>query len=292
MTTSAHTTTIRRATESDVSEATDVFLTSLHDLRVRMNFPATAMPKEPWQRGYDHVLKTGVFYVAEQEGKIVGVCNGIVRDSIFFLSGFWALPEAQGQRIGPRLTEQVWKDAANAGAETYFVWASIDMRAMAQYMRLGMLPGYQLFTYSVPSRNIDLDTRYVADELKAEDAAAIDVIIRGTGRLIDHHFFLETPDQKGFLVKIGDDPVGYYYAKKGAFGPVAWIDTEHAKPILNLALAASDSDETSVMIPGCNHEALKLAIARGGKLMSFSHFFTSKPFGKIENYLSSGPLLF
>lgn len=292
MTTSAHSTTIRRATETDVAEATDVFLTSLHDLRTRMNFPAAPMPKEPWQRGYEHILKTGIFYVAEREGKIVGVCNGIVRDTIFFLSGFWSLPEAQGQRIGPRLTEQVWKDAAQSGAQTYFVWASVDMRAMAQYMQLGMLPGYQLFTYSVPSRNIQVNTKYVLESLKAEDAAAIDTVIRGTPRLVDHEFFLKTPDQNGFLVKSSGKTVGYYYAKKGAFGPVAWLEPEHAQSILNLALVAADSDETSMMIPGCNHDALKLAISRGGRLMSFSHFFTSKTFGKIENYLSSGPLLF
>ncbi len=292
MTTSVQQTKVRPATQADVSEATDVFLTSLQDLRVRMNFPSTPMPKEPWERGYEHILKTGIFYVAEQDGKLIGVCNGVVRDTIFFLSGFWTLPEAQGQGIGPQLTQRVWNDAAECGAKIYFVWASIDMRAMAQYLRLGMLPGYQLLTYAVPSRDIEIDSKYVLTELKAEVAAKIDEIVRGTGRIVDHQFFLAAPDTKGYSVSCDGRTVGYFYSKKGSFGPVAWLDSMHAQPILKLALNSTDSDETSMMIPGCNHEALKLAIALRGKLMSFSHFFTSQSFGKLENYLSSGPLLF
>lgn len=283
---------IRPATPQDISEATDVFLTSLADLRERMNFPATPMQKESWQRGYDHVLKTGIFYVAESEGRIVGVCNGVVRDTIFFLSGFWTLPIAQGQGIGPQLTQRVWADAATQGAEIYFVWSSVDMRAMAQYFKLGMLPGFQLLTYAVPSRNIEVDSSYVLTELTAEDAGAIDGVIRGTERLVDHRFFLSTPETRGVLVTKESKPVGYFYYKKGSFGPMAWLEDRHAQPLLKLALNASDSDETNIMIPGCNHEALKLALELRGKLVSYSHFFTSKPFGKLENYISSGPLLF
>ncbi|HVG29529.1 MAG TPA: hypothetical protein VM864_07500 [Pyrinomonadaceae bacterium] len=63
-----------------------------------------------------------------------------------------------------------------------------------------------------------------------------------------------------------------------------------------LALARRESSglaETIYLrVPGVNHAAIRFALGRGLRLASFSHFFTSAPFGRPEQCLPSGPTLF
>lgn len=44
-------------------------------------------------------------------------------------------------------------------------------------------------------------------------------------------------------------------------------------------------------IPGINHAALRFAFDAGLRLTGFAHFLTSAPFGHLDRYLPSGPML-
>jgi hypothetical protein len=56
--------------------------------------------------------------------------------------------------------------------------------------------------------------------------------------------------------------------------------------------AAAQSDTLSLRVPGINHDAIRFALRHGLRLCGTAHLFTSAPFGRMEQYLASGPSLF
>ncbi|HEV2706595.1 MAG TPA: GNAT family N-acetyltransferase, partial [Pyrinomonadaceae bacterium] len=133
----------RTPLETEIPQTASVFLEAVADLYARHGAAGAALPERSFiEQMYEHIRRTGIFRVAESEGRIVAVCHAVVRDSIWFLSGFWALPELQRQKIGMPMLREVWEAGAAAGARTFFTWSSVDTTAMAAYMKMGMLPGY------------------------------------------------------------------------------------------------------------------------------------------------------
>jgi hypothetical protein len=289
---------IRTAQLEDVQAATRVFLTTLEDLRARHNASGAPMNFDDWLPGYEHVFKTGVFNVAEVDSEIVGVCNGVIRDRRFFFTGFWMLPGRQSAGVGGRLIRKTWADATAQGAEEFFVWASIDWPALATYMKLGMLPGYQIFTCSLVKEAFqklpDADLAgYSLEPLSLELAGEFDRAVRGTARAVDHLFW-QGRECRGRSVMCGGKPVGYFYTRKGTVGPLVFGDIAAGAQVFNLALAEAlaDSDKAVIYVPGINRTVLRALLDGGGKMLSASHFLSTNEFGNLANYLPSGPLLY
>src|SRR5689334_15781112 len=85
----------RPATLGDLEAATDVFITSLDDLVQRKGLLPSTFTRASVLPVYTHIWRTGIFEVAEEDGRIVSICHAIVRDELWFLSGFWTLPAYQ-----------------------------------------------------------------------------------------------------------------------------------------------------------------------------------------------------
>lgn len=290
---------VRAAVIADIEDATDVFLTTLDDLKKRNGLPKTPMDRQDWLQGYTHVLRNGIFNVVEADGRVVGLANGVVRDSIWFLSGFWMLPPYQGKGLGQKVINKTWADARAQGAEQFFVWASIDAAALGNYMRLGMLPGYQIFTLRLTEESLTgkLGRRhsgYELGELSVEAASEIDRAVRATNRQVDHQYWLSDDSRQGFAVRCMGELVGYFYLRKGAVGALAYLDKAHEQTILDLSMmeALKGGENIFFMVPGINSTSLGYLIGLGARIVSYSHFLTSASFGTLENYLPSGPLLY
>jgi len=214
---------------------------------------------------------------------------------LWFLSGFWARPELQGQGIGGRLLREVWQAGEHMGARKFFVWSSLDETAIASYLRMGMLPGYQIFTFSgTPSALPAAPPGCEVAALTLEVAGDIDRKIRETRREVDHHFWLAQLQLEGRQVTHNGRLVGYYYFKGEAIGPVAWTEPEAAQTVLTLACreATTQSETIALRVPGLNHEAIRFALKHDLRLHGTAHLFTSAPIGQLEQYLASGPALF
>lgn len=257
------------------------------------------MPFEDWLPGYEHVFKTGVFYVAESGGEVVGVCNGVVRGERFFFTGFWMLPGRQGEGVGGELIGKTWADALSRGAKEFFVWASIDWRALSTYMKLGMLPGCQIFTASMSAESYkrpsaQLTAGYSLEPLTYEVASQLDQYVLGIVREEDHRFWQEARQAVATAVSLNGETVGYCYSRKGIIGPVLFTDTVHGEALVHLAVeqALKDSEKAVIYLPGANRTAIAALVKNGLKLLSPSHFLTTKEFGRMELYLPSGPLLY
>jgi hypothetical protein len=230
------------------------------------------------------------------DGQIAAVCHAVVRDRLWFLSGFWMLPQFQRQKIGGQLLRLVRAEGERAGASTFFTWSSVDTTAMATYMKLGMLPGYQILTFGGTLERELPEQRegYALEPLEISNAVALDRQVRETGREGDHKFWLSQPGFQGRQLMSGGRVAGYYYFNHGVIGPAAWAHASDALPLIEAACreASLDASQVRLMIPGVNHAAIRSALSSGLRLTAFTHLLTSAPFGLMEQYLPSGPSLF
>jgi GNAT superfamily N-acetyltransferase len=286
---------LRTARSEDMPACVDLFNESLRDLLRRHNMPADDLP--PADRTlayYQHTLDTGIFMVAEVGGRLAALACATVRDHLWFLAGFWARPAMQHQHIGSAVLRRAWDEGLHRGATHFFVWSSMDLPALSAYMKLGMLPGTQLLAFEgTPVVDRESARGYSAQPLSRGFAAAMDKILIGTGREVDHQF----RSRRGWLgrqVMKDGKGVGYYYLDGGSIGPAACTEPAHCGPMLAVACeeAAASGGNVTLRVPGMNHEALRFAFGSGLRLSNVANLLMSAPFGHLEQYLPSGPALF
>jgi ribosomal protein S18 acetylase RimI-like enzyme len=289
---------LRAARAEDIPSALDVFYAALADMFARHNYDAPPPSRPYMEANWRHLIDTGIFRVAESGGRAVAVCNALVRDKRWFLSGFWALPESQGRGVGRRLLGEVWREGERQGAGVFSVWSSWDQRAVGNYLRAGMMPGYQILHFAgrAPELRLpDPPAGYELAPLTIESAAAVDEQVRATRREVDHSFWFAGDGRRARLVTgRGGRPAGYYYLEGDAVAPAAWAEDVDAEAVLALACreAAEQTGFVSLRVPGINHAAIRFALGAGLRYSSYAHFFTTAPFGRLERYLASGPVLF
>lgn len=285
----------RPVREAEMPETVELFLTTVADLNKRWNLDWPLPPREYVAKVYDYVRRTGIFQVAEVEGRIGAICHAVVRDHLWFLSGFWTLPGWQGQKIGRPLLKRVMAQGKRAGASLFFTWSSIDLQAMATYMKMGMLPGYQALTFTGQPRQLSGKLAgYKREPLEIATALAIDRQIRATGRERDHRFWMSELKSEGRQLRRAGRIIGYYYFNGGTIGPAAWLEDQAAEAVLRMAVrdAAAESDLIRLIVPGLNHNAIRFALRANLKLTGYGHILTTAPFGQMDKYLTSGPSLF
>jgi acetyltransferase (GNAT) family protein len=240
------------------------------------------------------VAETGIFRVAELDGRIVALACATMREAQWFLSGFWAAPDLRLQGIGGPLLREVFEEGRTRGAHSFYVWSSIDEAAIAAYMKLGMLPGTQLFTFTGEPRGLAAARNgLVAGEFEHREIVALERAVIGVPREVDDVYWRE----HGFAaraVRRGGELVGFYYLIDGIVGPCGWTSDEVAADVLGHAIrdAAASHDTVSLTAPGMNHAALRMALASGLRLIRTSHLLWSTPIGDMTRYIPSGPMLF
>ncbi|HEX8633858.1 MAG TPA: GNAT family N-acetyltransferase [Pyrinomonadaceae bacterium] len=286
----------RAAREEEIPATLDLFLEAVDHLYRRHNLEMSLPPRPAVESVYRHIFRTGIFRVAERDGQLVAICHAVVRDALWFLSGFWTRPELVAGGVGGKLMREVRREGEEAGARKFFVWSSMDQTAIASYLKAGMLPGYQVFTFAGrPSALPAAPAGYTVEPLSLEVACGIDREVRETRREADHRYWLSEVELEGRQVRRGGRLVGYYYFRGETFGPAAWMEPQGAEALLTLGCgeAAAQSETISLRVPGINHDAIRFAFKHGLRLGgTTAHLFTSAPFGRLERYLASGPSLF
>src|SRR5690349_3013737 len=89
-----------------------------------------------------HVQRTDPkgFHVAVRDGKVIAFASTILRGRTHFLSMFWALPSVQSQGVGRRLLTRAFERPKPPSSAIRCVYASLDPRAQALYLKFGMPP--------------------------------------------------------------------------------------------------------------------------------------------------------
>jgi hypothetical protein len=196
-----------------------------------------------------HVLATGVGYVAEESGDVIGFGSAFRRGDDWFLACLFVRGRAQGRGVGPLLLDAVWGDAGRRRTVT----DAIQPVSNALYGRRGLLPATPLLAFHGVPR---LEAR--ANEAPA-DLAAIDAAAYGFDRTVDHRYW----EQHARRTEWGD---AYSYVfGSGDVGPVAGTTPAAAARALAAELARSDGP-VRVRIPGSARALVEVALRAGLRL--------------------------
>lgn len=302
---------IRPCRPEDLQAVWKTFLTSFQDMIRRVHGTRQSLRGMRTVPPYlHHVLTTDSrgFWVAESSGKIIGFACSIVRGSVWFLCDFWILPGFQNRGIGRQLLKRsLQSDRTYRITSTY---SSLYPPAMRSYIMLGMTPRFPVYT--LVRRCQDLKPGWAAEreyEIHEVDPtgsrgaireavremSSVDRVARGSRRDEDHDLFIKRSGNRCWLAKKRGQTIGYFYVSpQGQVGPSAVKVTRAMLPVLHRSIesAALLHPKLTIQIPAPNVESIRELIRAGFRIDSHAIFMSSKEFGKMENYIISGPALF
>lgn len=297
---------LRRGEVADGERIFRVFKYALADLLRRLGQAAgDATPDDEqiaveWagmRSVYEHLSETAAhFWVAEENGQIIGFARALEQDGVRELTDFFVHPAAQSAGVGRELLQRAFPVG---GARHRLILATPDLRAQALYLKAGVYPRFPIYTFSrrSPERTVvETDLRFEPVEATPQTLATLadlDRSILGYRRDADHRWLLQ--DRQGYLYLRRGRPVGYGYVGEHS-GPFALLSEEDFPAVLTHAETASAEagrDEFAVNVPMINRAAVDHLLRRAFRLGAFFCYFMSDvPFGRFQNYISTSPMLF
>ena len=270
---------------------------TLPPLRVRDMVPALAHLQSTDPKG---------FHVAVRGGRVVAFASTILRGNTHFLSMFWALPTLQNKGVGRRLLERAFDAPRPPASAVRCVYASLDPRAQALYLKFGMYPRGMFYLLRGapkrsprPKRSVTLvpvgETGKTSSKMLTI-AARYDRIFRGARRDADIQFVTTLPGARFFLVQARGVNLGYaVVTEKGRVGPACVVDPRYSAGLawaLTEAARSMGAETMAIIVPGVNSGALQAFFEAGLRTEFFGAWMSAKPIGAFESYLpASGMLL-
>ena len=255
-----------------------------------------------------HVQRTDPkgFQVAVQNGRVVAFASTILRGNTHFLAMFWALPSLQNKGVGRKVLTRAFEEPRPPRSAIRCVFASLDTRAQALYLKFGMRPRGMFYLLKGKPKQTPRPRRAVelvqvgrpgrtSREMVAI-AARFDRTFRTTRRDADIRYVMRLPGARFYSARAGGSTIGYaVVSDKGRVGPAGVIDPRYSA---GLAWAAVDTatkhgaDSMIVIVPGVNAGAIDTFFRAGLKSEFFGAWMSAKPLGAFEGYLlCSGMLL-
>lgn len=298
--------TFRPGTLDDSYAAFYLFEESLADLARRLGETRAMSIDDPetlaamWLRRrslYEHLASSAdQFWLAEQDGQVVGFSRSVIRDGHWELTELFVKPGVQSAGLGRELLRR----AAPAGpVSSKLIVASPDLRAQALYMKLGTYPRFAVYYWYREPEVVAVETDLVFEAVTAspdtlEALAAIDQQVLGFRRDPDHSWLLS--DRQGYLYRRGNQVVGYGYEGQGN-GPFALLNPAdipaalaHAETTAAQSERRSGRGHFGVEIPMVNTAAVDYLLSRGYHIDSFvAQAMIDRPFGQFDRYVLTSP---
>lgn len=295
----------RRGSSADSRAVFEVFEAAVLDLGQRIGAEAITGGYSPedlerlWERRrplFEHLARTSdQFWVAERAGRPVGYARSIRRGELQELTELFVLPGEQEAGVGRELLLRSFPRGA-AGRRA--IIATIDVRAQARYLKLGIFPRFPIYYLSrapapvEPSAPAPEPVEPSAEQLAA--LAAIDQALIGHRRDEDHRWL--ATERQGFLYRRDGRPAGYGYVGDRGSGPLAVLDPADLPALLAHAEAlayARGVKRFGLDVPSVNETAVTYLLGRGYRIDPFLTFFMSdRPFGSFERYIVTTPSFF
>ena len=305
MSQAAHT-TYRPGTLEDTYAVFLVIEEAIADLLPRIGIQDTTHLADPEYLAYkwevrrpllEHLARTAEhFWVAEQEGQVVGFARSVFHEGMRELTEFFVKPGVQSGGVGRNLFERAFP---RAGARRRTIIATTDLRAQARYLKAGVYPRFPLMYFEKAAEPISVESDLAFQSLPATSEAlealdGIDGEILEFHRREDHEWLLD--NRQGWLYVREGRPVGYGYTGQHN-GPFALLDPADFPAILAHAenQAAEGGRETlGLEVPLHNRHAVDFLLARGFKIPDgfYAFFMSDVPFGKFEQYIVTSPPFF
>jgi GNAT superfamily N-acetyltransferase len=278
---------IRPMRDADVAPADAVCLDVLFTLDPAEDEPVRAARQHARIR---HLLTTdpGGCWVAERDGRVVGVALALVREGIWGLSLFAVAGELQGRGVGRALLERCW--AYGDGARARLVLSSEHPAAMRRYAATGMAirPCVAASGIADLSRAPDLDGVEDAGEAGIAIADAIGRELRGAGHGRDLHVALRAGAR---LLVDGDRAFGV--ARHGHVLTLGARDPQAAQRVLWALIATAGPGATIGMdfLSAGQDWALPVILDAGLSLSPDGPIFVGGTPGPMAPYVPSGAYL-
>lgn len=226
-------------------------------------------------------------FVAELDGRIIGVAQAIVRERLWVLSRLGVAPGVQSAGAGRALFERALDYGRSADAG--LIVSSNDPRALRLYAGAGfaMHPTFRADGL-VDRRALPRDHAGVIEDDRADDLEALAALtrtIRGAPYDRELRFALE---RGGRLLRLGDR--GFAVVEPGA-GPFALVarDEPVASALLWHALALTDGPIRVRWITGAQRWAIDVLVAARLELVAYGALCVRGTPGTLRPFLPSAP---
>lgn len=245
---------------------------------------------------YTHLTHTAEqFWLAKQNGEIIGFSRAILRDGVRELTELFVKPGTQSSGLGRQLIERAFPAE---GAEQRFIIATSDFRAQALYLKSGMFPRFPVYFFGREPAQVpyETDLQFMPLANSPETVATlgeIDQAVIGFRRDVDQAWFLA--NRRGVLYVRNGRSAGYGYLGESS-GPFALLDAADFPAVLAHAESAAQAaglPEFGVEVPMVNETAVTYLLSRNFKMEVFMAMFMSeRPFGHFDRYLVTSPPFF
>jgi ribosomal protein S18 acetylase RimI-like enzyme len=298
---------LRQAHPEDMMGCARVFRRSATDLSRRQGAAPFAVRVQDTAAALAHLQQTDPrgFQLAVRDGKVVAFAATILRGNVHFLSMFWALPTLQGRGIGRRVLARAFTKPRPPASAVRCVYASLDSRAQALYLKFGMRPRgmfYMLRGKPVrsprPSRAVELVQIGSPGKLSREMlalAARFDRSLRASRRDRDIRWVMSLPGARFFAARRGRTTLGYAIVNEvGRIGPAGVTDPRDSAGLawaIKEAARKMGAETITAVVPGVNHGALDVFFRAGLRTPFFGAWMSAKPIGAFEGYLLAGGML-
>ena len=290
----------RPARADELHRLQALVVASINDLTVRHGFGELASVRPPPFQEFMFNDDPGGFFVAEDDGDIVGYAFSWACGDLWFLAELFIAPRLQGSGIGRELLRRTLRHADQAGA-TMRALVTFTFNTVSQglYIRHGMFPRLPLSMFTVERKTL---TKSVSGkQLEFRQAGPTDVVVMasfdksalGVARENHHRCLLNDPAMRGFLLSDGGTCVGYaYVAQTGHVGPLAVIDSRLMGPAFEGALRiAADGAwaQLSAFLPGSCEASLRIAAEHRMRIALPMVLVSNRAFGAWDRYLPRNP---
>jgi len=302
----------RPGTILDTYATFQVFMNSALDLSQRQGVVAITGGDDPavldelWERRrslMEHLTRSAEqFWVAENDGKVIGYARSILRSSQaqgpgsvqhLELTEFFVQPDEQSRGVGSELLRRVFPVESDRLHRS--IVATTDSRALALYLRSNVYPHFPIINFERSPQVVELPTdleivSFTSDDKSLAALSTLDEVVLGYPRDVDHRWLLS--DRQGYLYFRAGKVVGYGYVGYRS-GPFALLDEDDFPAVLAHAesqAALAGYSSFGIETPMINRRAVDYLFGRGFRLSPFiALFLCDKPFGRFENYLAIAP---
>jgi GNAT superfamily N-acetyltransferase len=296
----------RQAKPQDIVSASRVFGEAIDDLDRRHGFfegPTNPFPPNPLY-GFMLSKVPEAFWVAEDNGEIVGYSISWIRASLWFLMDLFILPAHQGKGIGKCLIEKTlesWQDVKIINRA--LITLAYNPSSISLYTRFGMYPREPLYFARAPPDVILKHATRAPKKFEFQVAASYRKVAGLLGRIdrkvlgfsLDwhHEFFFDVQRAKCLIFEEDGKPEGYAYVREnGRIGPLALLQESSFEKAMSSALvfaANQDTENVLTLLPGSNEHAISAMLKHGLRIVYPMLFMSSKPIGNWKNYLYYSP---
>lgn len=304
--------------------ASFIIKTALRDLSVKQSRAPFEAADDFAARALRHVLAScgGRFFMARDGERPVAFGAAFERGAFSHCAGLFVLPEYQGLGLGRRLFDAAATGLPAAGGVLSLTSSAANPVSNGLYARRGVYPQHALLRLSGPIGTERTSSHMAAGpathpagraeaagDLLAEplgvaclpELRTIDEVVLEADRTPDHRWFLSQRWHPGWLFRRRGRAVAYAYLGgdgtegDGSVGPVASLRAGDQEAVLRFVLARlADRGvaRAAVTVPGPNLAAQGVLWRAGFAFEGATGLWCgSRPFGRLDRYLSAGDCL-